>query len=215
MGLGKLNIWIRDEDCGLRNAWRVDLEVKTCTGENLIDIVPPQELDKILKSLKEMYPNETVTTTNDYGPSTIRIQSANRIINHLHIEIPPGCYVIRVHVCGGGNEWSDRTMVMVKCSEEACVNLIIPEAESCIRGVIIPVLRLAELARLPREQVKVAVDVLGELGRVQLDGVERDLNNRVRLLRDAKIEDAKEVIKASEYGLKLLKLKRPNVRRLD
>jgi len=202
MGSGKLNIWIRDEDCSLRNAWRADLEVKTCLGENIIDFLTLPDLEKIVVHLKEMYPESTVSYGANYDTKTIRIEG-KRIINHMQVEIPPGCYVVRVHVCGGGNEWSDRTMVLVGCGDEVCINVVIKEAETCFVEAIIPLLRVAEEIRLPREQIQVAVDVLRKAGRVPINAIVGNLEERVRQLKGVK--EANKVVNQAESSLKLIK----------
>lgn len=202
MGSGNLNVWIRDEDCSLRNAWRADLEVKTCLGENLIDILPVPDLEKIITHLKEMFPEFGVSYGPNYGTKTIRVQG-KPVINHMQVEVPPGCYVVRVHVCGGGNEWSDRTMVIVRCGDEACVNLVIKEAETCFKEAIIPLLRVAEEVRIPKEQIQVAANVLGKAGRIPINEVKKDLQERVKQLRDVK--EASKVVNQAESGLRIIK----------
>ena len=202
MGPAKLNIWIRNEDCSLRNAWRADLEVKTCLGENLIDILPPPDLEKIISHLKEMFPEFDISYGPNYGTKTIRVQG-KRVVNHLQVEVPPGCYVVRVHVCGGGNEWSDRTMVVVGCGDESCVNLIIKEAETCGGEFMIPFLRLAEEVRIPREQLQVAANVLAKAARIPINEVAEDLQERVKQLRDVK--EAIKVVSEAESGLRIIK----------
>jgi hypothetical protein len=47
---------------------------------------------------------------------------------HGEIEIPPGCYIVKAGCFTGlGNIYTDRTMVIVRCGDEACVNLILPD----------------------------------------------------------------------------------------
>lgn len=205
MGFGLLNIWIRNEDCSLINAWRADLEVKTCLGENIIDMLPQPDLDKITDHLKEMYPEATVSTGNYYWTKTIRVAYpyTKKFVNHLQVMLPPGSYVLRVHECGEGNEWSDRTMIVVGCGEELCVNLIIKRAESCINEVVIPLLRVVEEIHLPREQVQVAVDVLGKAGRIKINDIAEDLETRVKEFRG--IEGATRAVNEAETGLKIIK----------
>jgi hypothetical protein len=207
MGFGTLNIWIRDEDCSLRNAWMADLEIKTCLGENLIDMLPSPDLDKIVDSLKEMYPSTNVSFGSAYGTKTIKIfePQIKRIINHIPVDVPPGCYIVRVHVCGGGNEWSDRTMAVVGCDCGSCVNLIIKEAETCVKEVLIPLMRIAEVARIPREQVQVAVNVLRKAGEIPINEVANNLNERVELLREVKVAEANKIVNQAESGLKMVK----------
>lgn len=52
MGYGKLNIWIRSEDCSLvQHCWQSDLMIKTCSGKYLVDLDPT-----VLEKLKTKYP---------------------------------------------------------------------------------------------------------------------------------------------------------------
>ena len=46
---------------------------------------------------------------------------------HAEVEMPPGCYIVKAGCFAGlGNIYTDRTMVVVRCGDEACVNLILP-----------------------------------------------------------------------------------------
>ena len=47
---------------------------------------------------------------------------------HAEVEMPPGCYIV-VAGMQGGNIYSDRTVSIVGCGDEACVNLILPNFE--------------------------------------------------------------------------------------
>jgi hypothetical protein len=204
MGFGKLNIWIREEDCRLINAWRADLEVKTCLGENLIDILSDRDLEKIVDDLKEMYPEAAVSVGYRpwYETKTIRIEG-KAVINHIHVQVPPGCYVVRVHECGEGNEWSDRIMVVVGCGDELCLNLIVKRAESCAAELIIPLLKIAEEIHLPKDQVQVAIDILRKAGRVPIKNIVENLQARANELKD--IEDARDVVNKAKIGLKTIR----------
>jgi hypothetical protein len=53
------------------------------------------------------------------------------VINHGHaeVQIPPGTYIVVAGVLGG-NLYTERAMVIVRCGEEACVNLILPHFAS-------------------------------------------------------------------------------------
>jgi hypothetical protein len=44
---------------------------------------------------------------------------------HAEVELPPGCYIVRAGM-RGGNIYSDRAIVIVRCEESACINLILP-----------------------------------------------------------------------------------------
>lgn len=205
MGMAKLNVWIRDEDCSLRNAWMADLEIKTCLGENLLDMLPEPDLKKLMGHLEETYPDATVSFGPAYDTKTIKIHAKGRIINNILVKVPPGCYVIRVHVCGGGNEWSDRTMVIVSCEKVACVNLIIKEAETCAKELIVPFLRVAEIKKIPVDQVKVTIDALRKLAKIPIENVVRDFDERIALLKEDKEPGAIEIVKQAQFGLKTIK----------
>ena len=56
MSYGRLNIWIRELDCSPKNVWKVDLVVKTCSGDYLVDFNPD-----IIEKLKRMFPDFTVS----------------------------------------------------------------------------------------------------------------------------------------------------------
>lgn len=47
---------------------------------------------------------------------------------HAEVEIEPGCYVAGAKFCipHWGNINTDRTVVIVRCGDEACVNLLLP-----------------------------------------------------------------------------------------
>lgn len=54
---------------------------------------------------------------------------------HAEVEMPPGCYIIVAGMQGRGNIYSDKTVAIVKCGDEACVNLILPDyKESGTKG---------------------------------------------------------------------------------
>jgi len=48
---------------------------------------------------------------------------------HAEFRMPPGCYIVRagVYFPHQSNIYTDRAMVIVRCGEEACVNLILPK----------------------------------------------------------------------------------------
>jgi len=206
LGMAKLNVWIRNEDCSLNNAWMADLEIKTCTGKNLIDVLTEPDLKKLQEQLEKAYPDAKVTLGSAYGTKTIKIkdETYNETINNILVNVPPGCYVIRVHVCGG-NEWSCRTMVIVSCEKVACVNLIVPEAETCAQELIGPYLNFAELEQIPFDQVKLTVDALGRLAKIPLENVARDFDERIELLKDDRKPRAVEIVKQARFGLRVIK----------
>jgi len=125
MGYGKLNIWTRfADDCSLvKTCWLTNLVIKTCSGEYLVDMDPT-----VLEKLKIKYPDYEVSINPAYeGETRIRlVPPTGKYINHIEVDIPPGCYVVwaRVGVSAFSSE-TDRVMVIVNCDGDLCVNLLL------------------------------------------------------------------------------------------
>ena len=134
MSYGKLNIWLRDPCCVPKNVWKMELVIKTCEGANILDFNPD-----VLMQLRKKYCGYMIKKGMRAGEKVISIKQPDfeETIKHLEVDIPPGSYVIRAWVCYG-NLWTERVMVIVNCGGEACVNLLVPKAEHCLRMVIIP-----------------------------------------------------------------------------
>ena len=47
---------------------------------------------------------------------------------HIEVKVPPGCYLVTAGV-EGGNIYTDMTMVIVRCGDDACVNLVLNDFE--------------------------------------------------------------------------------------
>lgn len=211
MGYGTLNIWLRDEDCSLLKAWNVKLYIKTCSGESLTSMLPKPEVEKIIADLKEMYPDCNVSYETDR--IIIGTASSNKIINHIQLNVPPGCYIVHADVCHQKNDETDKMMVVVNCGDEVCVNLILKDVESCINGVIGPFVRVAVENRLPRQDVQVAVDMLRTAGRVPVTEIERAFEEKLALFKEYKVPS--NVISQAESGLKIIKNLRLRAKRLE
>jgi hypothetical protein len=200
MSYGKLNIWIRDLNCCPKNVWKLELVVKTCGGEYLVDFNPD-----VIDKLKEAYPGYRVergTRNGSHPETTIKITDQN--IKHLEVEVPPGCYIVRAWVCSG-NLWTDRAMVIVGCGEDACVNLIVPPKENCIKDVVIPVGIAARDMRLQPDKVRIATEVLITTGRIQREALLKELTDLTRELKESKAGDAAKYVEAFEFTAKLVK----------
>jgi len=200
MSYGKLNIWIRDLNCCPKNVWKVELVVKTCGGEYLVDFNPD-----VIDKLKEAYPGygvERGTRNGSCPETTIKITDKN--IKHIEVEVPPGCYIVRAWICSG-NLWTDRVMVIVGCGEDACVNLIVPPKENCIKDVVIPVGIVARDMHLQPDKVRIATEVLITTGRIQREALLKELTDLTRELKESKAEDAAKYVKAFEFIAKLVK----------
>lgn len=203
MSYAKFNIWIRDLNCCPKNVWKVDLVVKTCGGEYLVDFNPD-----VIDKLKEAYPDYDVQRATRNNETTIRITQPlphrPQFIKHIEVEVPPGCYIVRAWVCYG-NLWTDRVMVIVGCGEEACVNLIVPLRENCIPDVILPVGIAAHEMQLQPDKVRIATEVLMRTGRIQREVLLKELTDLTRELKESKAEDAAKYVEAFEFTTKLVK----------
>jgi len=203
MSYGKLNIWIRDLNCCPKNVWKVELVVKTCGGEYLVDFNPD-----VIDKLKEAYPGYNVQRSARNHETIIRITQPSphqpQLIKHIEVEVPPGCYIVRAWICWG-NLWTDRVMVIVGCGEDACVNLIVPTKENCIRDVVIPVGIAARYMQLQPDKVRIATEVLMTTGQIQREALLKELTDLTRELKESKAEDAAEYVEAFEFTAKLVK----------
>lgn len=143
---------------------------------------------------------------------------------HAEAEIPPGCYIVVAGMyTSGRNIYTDKTMVIVRCGDEACVNLILPEYEEsktagpqlarlAIRGCpmrLIPALGVHAIRKNidPKEAFDVLIKT-AEIDRGQLiAAIEKDieeLRENMDEIRKAAPEEEKE---AREYMERLEKIK--------
>jgi hypothetical protein len=188
MSYGKLNIWLRDLNCCPKNVWKVELVVKTCGGDYLVDFNPD-----VIDKLKEAYPNYTVVEGARNGETTINIR--NDLIKHLEVEVPPGCYIVRAWVCSD-NLWSDRAMAIVGCGEDACVNLIVPPKEGCIKDVIIPVGIAAHDMQLQPDKVRIADEILMRTGRIEKEALLKEVRDLTKELEQSEAKEAPRYVEA-------------------
>jgi hypothetical protein len=188
MSYARCNIWLRDLNCTPKNVWKVELVVKTCGGDYLVDFNPD-----ILEKLREAYPDYDVEQGNRDDETTIRIIQPKphhpQVIKHLELPIPPGCYIVRAWVCWG-NLWTDRAMVIVGCGQEACVNLIVPQRINCIPNVIFPVGIAAHELGLEPERVRIAMGVLMQTGKIRREALLSEVKSLTRELEDSDAKDA-------------------------
>ncbi len=198
MSYGKLNIWLRDLDCAPKNVWKAELVVKTCGGDYLVDFNPD-----VIDRLREAFPNyDVVGKGNRNGETTIIIKG--KLIKHIEVKVPPGCYIVRAWVCWG-NLWTDRAMAIVGCGGEACVNLIVPQRENCIRDVIIPVGIAARELRLDPDKMRIATEVLMTLGRMRKESLLKELTDTAKELEESDVKDAAKYVEAFKSTAELVR----------
>lgn len=213
MTTGKLNIWIREPNCELWNPWWVELEIKTCAGKDIFDIDPNMERNN-KERLAQMYP------APDYqikigepahigGFKSISIRNLkNKLnINHIEVDVPPGCYVVRAWVCGH-NEWTDRAITTVRCGEHSCVNLVVPHVHGkygCIHNVIIPLIRHADRLKIPQPEIAKVVDVLVKAGELNKKDIITELKAKAEIAAEAKNVFAKQRVIEAKRALEIIK----------
>ncbi len=135
MGLAHLNIWVRNRDCDLlTDMWRTDLVIQACTGTYLVNMWPD-----IIAQLQARYTGWTITSHFYQGAQRIMMMPpVGTYFNHIEVDIPPGCYKVWTRCCHGKNEETSLQLVMARCDEDACVNLLLPELKVCAQQIIHP-----------------------------------------------------------------------------
>lgn len=181
MSRARLNIWLRYEDCSLiTDCWRTDLVINTCAGAPLVDMDPT-----LIDQLKERYPDYADIRAHDYvGEKRIMLYPGNgRHLYHVELDVPPGCYVVWTRVCYGGNEETNKVMVLVRCGDDACVNLILNAVQTCVRQVVNPLLERGVLADVPLHDLEVAARVLMRVGDIPKEQLVAEHGERLELVR--------------------------------
>jgi hypothetical protein len=135
-----------------------DLVIKTCCGDYLVDM-DPTVVDRLKKQYEDF---EKVEVKPNYHEETrIRLKPPRgEHINHIEVDVPPGCYVVWTRVCHGRNEETNKVMVIVGCGDDACVNLLLNDVETCSKELLHPFLVRAVEMRLSKQELKVAAKML-------------------------------------------------------
>lgn len=160
MGRGHINLWIRNNDCSpLLGCWKLDLKIYTCPGES-ITLIDPNIINYVHLADSPM---ATKSLNGDYitfqNPSI-----TDPSINHLDINLPPGCYKINARVCHMNNEETNQAMVIVRCDDHICLNLLLPEVMNCGKGYLVPglvramAINAAGQQNIPRHVVKAKIE---------------------------------------------------------
>lgn len=82
-----------------------------------------------------------IVKATDYYCGEKRIQlipPSPEKINHVTLDVPPGCYIVWTRCCFGNNEETSKHVVQVRCGEEICFKLLLPTAQLCGGEVIMP-----------------------------------------------------------------------------
>jgi hypothetical protein len=191
MSYGKLNIWIRQADCSLVTKYFCAyLAIKTCGGDFVADMDPT-----VMEKLKAKYEDyESVRVINYHGETRIELIPPDfSSINHVEVDVPPGCYVVWTTVCHAMNEQTNKVMSIVSCGDEACVNLLLDSVETRSKDLFHPLLECAVDKRLPKRDLQAAAKVLMDVANMPKTEVIGELNQRleeVREMKDVHLEKA-------------------------
>ncbi len=183
MSRAKLNIWLRFRDCSLiTDCWMTDLVVKSCCGEYLVD------MDKtIIDQLRKRYPDFAIVDVlpNYHGETRIRLRPPHgQYINHIELDVPPGCYVVWTRVCHGHNEETNKFLAIADCGDHVCVNLLLNSVETCGNHFIHPFLVQAVQLNLQREQLIFAADAVMRVAKKPKKELHAELNARLEEIAD-------------------------------
>ncbi|QTA84246.1 hypothetical protein [Desulfonema magnum] len=193
MSYANLNIWIRYSDCGLvTDCWMTDLVIKTCGGDYLVDMDTT-----VIEKLRAKYADhEKVEVLPNYqGETRIRIKPPRgEHINHIEVEVPPGCYVVWTRVCHGRNEETNKVMVIVGCGDHACVNLLLNSVETCTNEVLHPLLVRAVEMRLPKQELGLVAEVMMKVAEKPKKELIVELGQRLEEVRDRKDTELQKAI---------------------
>ncbi len=126
-----------------------------------------------------------------------KVASSPWIEMPIELKVPPGCFIVRAHGCivGQGNYESDRCLVIVRCGEEVCVNLVVPTFSQCVKSIIQPLVDNARRVQIPDDEIGAAVDVLVKAAGLPQDKILEKMNLRIDDLKDAEEEEEKEHLK--------------------
>lgn len=87
------------------------------------------------------------------------------IVNgHAQFDIPPGCYIVDARVEPGCCGMVKETMVIVKCDETVCVNLLREYGGDPYKSII-PLAIHAEEAKISKEEIEKFVGILEKVGK--------------------------------------------------
>lgn len=154
MSRALLNIWAKDKNCNiLTTAWRMDLVIVSCCGSYLVD-QDPGILQRILD--KNSHIGTAVKLSNYMGATRIKLlpQTAGDPMNHVEVEVPPGCYVVWARMCHGKNEETNKMQVIATCGSHICVNLLLNNTGTCAAEGIFPIGIAALQRNVDDEMVK-------------------------------------------------------------
>jgi len=116
---------------------------------------------------------------------------------HAEVQVPPGCYIVVAGVVQG-NIYTDMTMVVAKCDESVCVNLVLtsfimpravqavprePIAYNCPRALAVPLIVNAFEKKINVKEVKGALEVMSRAADMEVKELMQTIKDEAELLQ--------------------------------
>lgn len=163
MGFGKLNIWVRNENCEVVRK-KAHLHVFDCHGNSLF-------------------------------PDLIWFDDG-----HTEVQVPPGCYIVVAGVVHG-NRYTDKTMVIIRCGEELCVNLVLNrfEEKAAAAPAVAAVIPVVNAGCAQRIVMPLAINAL------KADVAPQDLQKALSVIIKAAKIDTKQLLASVKAETQVLK----------
>jgi hypothetical protein len=143
---------------------------------------------------------------------------ATLLLGHGEVKLPPGCYIVQagVYIPDHTNIWTDRTMIIVRCGDEACVNLILRPAGSleqptdearrptlmwggCFETLAVPWAIHARRHNITQERMQAALDVILQAFDIPRDQMVRALEGEADMLQQLEIKPDEEHLTAINW----------------
>ncbi|MCK9593150.1 MAG: hypothetical protein M0Q91_14195 [Methanoregula sp.] len=145
---------------------------------------------------------------------------------HVEVDVPPGCYLVVVGT-PGGNIYTDLAMVIVRCGDDACVNLVLNDYKriqafpgetpskpnlvllgGCGARILVPFLVHAKEAGIRPDEIKATFDVLTRAAGLDKKSVIGDIKSHIseveKFIKNAPPKE-KEDLEPLKAHIKLLK----------
>jgi hypothetical protein len=121
---------------------------------------------------------------------------------YTEVELPPGCYIVFAGLHpNGSNMNSDKAIVIIKCDETVCVNLILSDfvenreirmkaraytAFNCVRAIATPLYINAMKNGIHIDEVKTALEVLSKASKIEVDELMQTIKEEIDILQSNK-----------------------------
>ncbi len=113
---------------------------------------------------------------------------------HAQFEVPPGCYIVGGYIYPGCCGMLKETMVIVKCDETVCVNLLRDYRGDPIRSIKTYVAHARE-AKIPEEEIEKFVRVLEKIAETAPKGeVRRYTKRELELIEEVSDKAHKDIL---------------------